>query len=98
MLGRSAMIVLMKLWTFMTAPYESPYYGSWAHEQDSFNLIPQRGFRTTRSSCIKLNINGYFAINGYNHGNEASPRISIKDSIEVTIDDKFSATGPWSSG
>ena len=54
----------------------------------------------TRTRCIKLNIDGNFAINGNYHGNRAQQPIKIKDSMVLTIDGKvainvkFSATGP----
>ena len=55
-----------------------------------------------RACCIKLTVDGKFAINGNYHGNRAQQPIKIKVSMVVTIDgkvtinSKFCAAGPSS--
>ena len=58
--------------------------------------------KITGTRCIKLTIDGNFAINGHFHGYRTQQPIEIKVSMVVTIDgkvttnDKFCATGPRS--
>ena len=44
--------------------------------------------------CIKLTINGNFAFNVHYHGNKAPQPISIKDSMEVTINIQLTSNLP----
>ena len=52
-------------------------------------------FTTSGPRCIKLTIDGNFAINGNYHGNSAQQPIKIKVSMVVTIDGKVTINGKF---
>ena len=64
-------------------------------QEKPFELFCQRNLTVLcfnwliRSHCIKLTIDGNFAMNGNYHGNRAQQPIKIKVSMVVTIDGKF---------